>query len=77
MTFGEYEAWKDSLPIQDQIDADLYAHVEHTPLDFVPNRCTACAMNQSMYQILTGQGILWVCEHGILVQEESCEYGCR
>jgi hypothetical protein len=77
LTWEEYEAWKASLPVEDQFFADLYAHVEHTPLDFVPNRCTPCALNQSMYQIATGQGIVVLCRHGIrLYDGDLCPEGC-
>lgn len=58
LTFEEYEVWKGSLPIRDQINADLYAHVGHTSLAHVPQECTACALNESMYQVITQKGRL-------------------
>lgn len=71
-TYAEYEAWKDTLPVKYQIDADLYAHVGHLPWEHKPNECTACALNQSMWQIMTGKGFLLRCKHGFAPDCEEC-----
>lgn len=46
-------------------------------MDFVPNRCTACALNQGIFQAFTGQTMMVVCKHGTLVRNEECEHGCQ
>lgn len=72
LTYAEYEAWKDTLPVAKQIDADLYAHVGHTPLGHVPNECTACALNVGMYQVMTRRGVMLLCKHGFRPNCEEC-----
>lgn len=52
LTHDAYEAWKDTLPVRYQIQADLVSHVEHFPLEYLPNSCTACALNQRMMDTL-------------------------
>lgn len=51
-TWEEYESWRDSLPVEQQTDLDLITHVGHTPMQFLPNQCTACALNDKMAQSL-------------------------
>lgn len=72
LTYGEYEAWKDTLPVRKQIDADLYAHVGHTSLAHVPKECTACALNEGMYQAMTRRGVMLICKHGFRLDCEEC-----
>lgn len=52
LTWEEYEAWKDTLPVRDQIDADLLAHVGHPPWEDRPNACVACQLEQKMMETL-------------------------
>lgn len=52
LTEAAYEAWKDTLPVRDQIDADLLAHIGHHPWQDQPQRCTACALRQKMMETL-------------------------
>lgn len=70
LTDAGYEAWKDTLPVRDQIDADLYAHVGHFRWEHLPNRCTACGLNEAMWQTLTRQSRILVCRHGSRECEE-------
>lgn len=53
MTWEEYEAWKDTLPVADQIDADLLAHIGHAPWETQTNTCVACQLEQKMMETLT------------------------
>lgn len=76
MTWDEYEAWKDDLPVQHQIDADLYAHIGHTPMEFLPNECAVCGFNEAMAQVLRGEGRVLVCRHGVRLDVEDCDVGC-
>ena len=75
-TWSEYTAWRASLPRDHQAYADLYAHVEHTPLEFLPNSCTPCALNQSRTQFRTGEGRVLLCRHGVRLDVEECDVGC-
>lgn len=52
MTHDAYEAWRDTLPVVAQVNTDLYTHVGHTSLQFLPNQCTACALTQKMMDAL-------------------------
>lgn len=75
-TFDEYAAWKASLPSEHRVDADLYAHVGHTPMEFLPNDCTVCALNEAMEQVLRGEGRVLLCRHGVRLDVEDCDVGC-
>lgn len=52
LTEAEYEAWKDTLPVVEQIDADMLAHIGHMPWEDVPNACVACQVRQKMMETL-------------------------
>lgn len=76
VTWGEFTAWRASLPTEHRVDAVLYAHVGHTPMEFLPNDCTVCALNESMEQLLRGEGRVLVCRHGVQLSVEDCDVGC-
>jgi hypothetical protein len=52
LTHDAYDAWRDTLPVEDQVTSDLHAHVGHTVFQFIPNQCTACALTQKMMETL-------------------------
>lgn len=52
LTHDAYETWRDTLPVSEQINTDLYTHVGHTPPHYLPNQCTACALTQKMMDAL-------------------------
>lgn len=73
----EFQEYQDTLAPRDAIDADLYCHVGHTPAQFLPNQCTACALRESLLQALRGEGKLLSCSHGyFLYRAEACPHGC-
>ena len=76
VTYQEYEAWRDTLPVQAQIDSDLLAHIGHTPLEFKPQDCTACALNEHMAETVYREAQGHVCPHGVRLDVEDCDIGC-
>jgi len=76
LTEAEYDSWRETQPARSLLYAELYTHVGHGVMGFLPHTCTACSFLQYMLKAMQVEPRGARCRHDVRLDVEDCDVGC-